>query len=144
MAREVGRPLNVKTAEELWELFEAYAKATKEKPILKHVFVGKDGVSDNEKRERPLTYEGFKNYCRRKKIGEVHQYFDNQEAYPQFLDVCRAIKDEIRQDQIEGGMAMIYHPSITQRLNGLHETVNNNVTSVPILNIDPLADGEKK
>jgi hypothetical protein len=109
----------IETPEKMWEYFEAYRKEVKAKPILKHVFVGKDGQSEFEQRERPLTVEGFQNYCR-KNVGCVHDYFANtNNAYDQYSSICRAIRDEIRQDQIEGGMAMIYNPSITQRLNGL-------------------------
>jgi hypothetical protein len=47
-------------------------------------------------------------------------YFSNRnDAYTDFSAICRAIKREIREDQISGGMAGIYNPSITQRLNGL-------------------------
>jgi len=140
MARPTGTKY-IKTPEELWDLFLEYQKQTKDNPILKHVFVGKDGDSAMEKRERPLTIEGFRNFCRRK-ICEVRQYLENDDnSYVDYLGVCRAIKEEIRQDQIEGGMAMIYNPSITQRINGLKETTESNINaSVSILNIDPLDD----
>jgi hypothetical protein len=45
--------------------------------------------------------------------------------YEQYLPICRVIRQMIRQDQIEGGMAGIYNPSITQRLNGLVEKTQN-------------------
>ena len=122
----MGRPVGTKyieTAEQMWDLFEAYVKKTKSNPIRKMVFVGKDGTKDYEDREKPLTFEGFKNYCRRE-IGEVEQYFINPDKrYDDYISICRAIKDEIKQDQIEGGMAGIYNPSITQRLNGLTEKI---------------------
>ena len=118
MARPFGTKY-IETPEAMWDLFEAYKKETKSNPIKKMVFVGKDGNTEFEERERPLTFEGFKNYCR-KQIGEVEQYFVNPDnRYADYISICRAIKDEIKQDQIEGGMAMIYNPSITQRLNGL-------------------------
>ena len=124
MPNPVGRPRNIESPERMWELFEAYKKETKSKPIRKMVFVGKDGVRDYEDRERPLTMEGFENYCY-KIVGEIHHYFDKQDSYEEFWGICRAIKKEIRQDQIEGGMTMIYNPSITQRLNGLTEKTEN-------------------
>ncbi len=109
----------IETPEKMWQLFEAYRKEVKSKPILKHVFVGKDGQSEYEQRERPLTIEGFRNYAR-KNVCCVQDYFANTNgAYNDYSTICRAITEEIRQDQIEGGMAMIYNPSITQRLNGL-------------------------
>lgn len=52
----------------------------------------------------------------------MKQYFDNQDKlYDQYITICTHIKEEIDQDQIEGGMAGIYNPSITQRLNNLTE-----------------------
>ncbi len=41
--------------------------------------------------------------------------------YGDYVGICRTIKEEIRADQIDGGMAGIYNPSITQRLNNLTE-----------------------
>ena len=40
--------------------------------------------------------------------------------------------DEIRQDQIEGGMSGIYNPSITQRLNGLTDKSEVMVKEQPL------------
>jgi hypothetical protein len=94
-----------------------------------HDFVGKDADEVERKRERPLTFEGFKNYCRRN-VGEVEQYFMNPDnRYDDYISICRAIKDEIREDQVIGGMVGIYNPSITQRLNGLKEQSETDVTS---------------
>jgi hypothetical protein len=44
-----------------------------------------------------------------------------------FSEVCSRIKKSIRADQIKGGMAGIYNPSITQRLNNLVERQENTV-----------------
>ena len=76
----------------------------------------------------PLTYEGFKRYCRNYH-GEAQHYFENTDNYyDDFCDVCRAIKEEIREDQITGGLLGIYNPSITQRLNGLADKVESTKT----------------
>lgn len=131
----MGKKKYIETPEKMWELFEAYRKEVKSNPRKRHVFVGKDGASEEERLERPLTFEGFKNFCRNI-IGEVEQYFTNQDSlYEEYIGICRAIKDEIRQDQIEGGMVGQYNPSITQRLNGLtdkSEVKNDvNIQSLP-------------
>lgn len=119
----MGRTKLIQTPEEMWSLFEDYKKETKDNPILRHVFVGKDGASAMEKKERPLTFEGFENYLVLNKIiTDVSDYFENKDnRYKDYVPVCRAIKRIIRQDQIEGGMVGIYNPSVTQRLNGLVE-----------------------
>lgn len=120
-----GHPRNFETPEDLWKEFCAYAEDTKKKPRKKMVFVGKDGNKDYELLERPLTMEGFENWCA-DRVGYVHQYFVNQDGlYDKYMNICSRIKKEIKQDQIEGGMVGQYNASITQRLNGLVEKTEN-------------------
>lgn len=114
-----------KKPEELYKAFEEYVEDVKSNPRKKHVFVGKDGNSDFELLERPLTLEGFEVYCY-DNYGCVSQYFKNQgDLYNDFIPICTRIKQAIRRDQIEGGMVGQYNPSITQRLNNLAEKVDN-------------------
>lgn len=136
----------IETPEIMWQHFDSYRTETKANPIKKHVFVGKDGNSNHELIERPLTYEGFCNYLNDKDIMvRADDYFSNYEKrYSDFTGVCSRIKRIIRQDQIEKGLAGIYNPSITQRLNGLREQSDVNLTSVSVLNIDPLDDSADK
>lgn len=142
----------IETPEKLWELFEAYKKQTKENPRYRVQFVGKDGNMVHEPLERPLTMEGFENYCFSiDKIADLGHYFSNRDnAYDEYVAICSRIRQAIRQDQIEGGMVGQYNPSITQRLNGLVEKaqVDNNVEvkGLPIniiTNSPPLANDEK-
>lgn len=128
MARPHGTKY-IETPEQFWDWFEEYRKYAKSNPIKKMVFVGKDGEKEWEERERPLTIEGFRNFCRRKGC-EVRQYFSNDDKrYDDYINICHAVKDEIRQDQIDGGMVMIFNPSITQRLNGLTEKTHVEIKS---------------
>jgi hypothetical protein len=141
----------IESPEALSQLFEDYKKECKSNPRKKHVFVGKDGTSDFELLERPLTMEGFRVYCFNK-IGCVKHYFDNTDKrYNEYSTICHAIRDCIRLDQIEGGMVGQYNPSITQRLNGLTEKTetkldNNHSGKIQIemINSDtPLHSDEK-
>ena len=117
----MGKHKTIEKPEQMWELFEAYKKTVAKNPILIQDYVGKDGQMVYRERQRPLTMEGFENYCE-DNICFVHQYFVNQEGrYGDFVNICSRIRRTIRQDQIEGGMASIYNPSITQRLNNLTE-----------------------
>lgn len=129
-----GRHKNIQTPEIMWELFTAYKNKVKGSPILVHDFVGKDGDSVRREKERPLTYEGFCNYLEDEGvITTADHYFINWEKrYSAFVAVCSRIKREIRQDQIEGGLAGIYNPSITQRLNGLKEQTDVTITEQPL------------
>ncbi len=137
MARPHGTKY-IKTPEALAELFEKYVKETKAKPRRKHTFVGKDGKSEYELLEVPLTMEGFRIYCFNK-VGCVKHYFDNTDKrYEDYSTICSHIKERIRRDQIEGGMVGQYNPSITQRLNGLKESTETEIKGT--LNIPNLPD----
>ena len=109
--------------EKFWDLFEAYRTETKANPIIVTDWVGKDATQVDRKKERPLTLEGFENYvAANSKLQDTGDYFFNiDKRYNDYIPVCKRIKQIIRQDQIEGGMAMIYHHSITARINGLVE-----------------------
>lgn len=138
MARPIGTK-NIKTPEILWELFIEYRDEVKSNPRKKHVFVGKDGNSDFEQLERPLTMEGFENFCFEKNvINDLGNYFANSnDAYSDYSTICSRIRQNIRQDQIEGGMVGQYNPSITQRLNGLKESQEVEIKQEPrVFNID--------
>ena len=67
--------------------------------------------------------EGFEDYLSENDIIDtVDQYFENRDnRYSEYVAICMRIKKKIRKDQINGGMAGIYNPSITQRLNNLVE-----------------------
>lgn len=117
----MGKNKYIESPEKLWELFEAYRNQVKSKPFVKNGFAGKDADEVFFKLEKPLTLEGFENYC--EEIGVINglgDYFSNKDGkYSDYSAICSRIRRNIRQDQIEGGLAGIYNPSITQRLNGL-------------------------
>lgn len=135
----------IESPERMWELFEEYRKEVESNPIMVveqkkgntsiKVTATTEGVNFTPPsdlvylpHQRPLTFEGFENYLADQQIiQDVGDYFSNKDnRYESYAAVCSRIKRTIRQDHIEGGMAGIYNPSITQRLNGLAENVNNN------------------
>lgn len=132
-----------KTPEELLQAWEDYKQSLEEdaKKWKKVQYVGRDGDRVTDYPKIPLTLEGFKVYCY-DHHGCVSQYFKNQDNnYTDFLPICSRIKNEIRADQIAGGLLGFYNPSITQRLNGLKEQTDNTTNhNVNLLNIDPLSD----
>ena len=135
----MGRHKNIETPEIMWELFCEYRTEVKSNPIT--IVEQKKGNTIIPKgfegdlpdaivelpAQRPLTMEGFQNFLDDEDvISDVTDYFENKNnSYSDFLRICRRIKRTIRQDQIEGGMAGIYNPSITQRLNNLVEKTEN-------------------
>lgn len=113
-----------KKPEELEKVFKSYKEDLKQKAKQweKIQYVGKDGSKKTDYPKLPLTLEGLKRYCWDEKIGNIEQYFLNQGSlYNDFIGICSRIKNEIREDQIQGGLLGFYNPSITQRLNGLVE-----------------------
>jgi hypothetical protein len=122
MARPLGST-KIQSPEQLWDLFEEYKRQTKNNPILKHTFVGKEGRSEYSELERPLTIEGFECYCADLGIiQDLSNYFANSNnRYKRFSTIVTRIRKEVRNDQIGGGMAGIYNASITARLNNLVE-----------------------
>ena len=120
---------NEEDLESVWEEFKKYLRDVEDKEWNKIQYVGKDGGRVADPQKVPYTFEGFKRYCRSiKKIGNIEQYFTNQDGYyDDFIGICRAIKEEIRENQIIGGMLNFYNPSITQRLNGLVDKTENKV-----------------
>ena len=137
MARPHGTKY-IKTPEALAELFEKYVEETKAKPRRKHTFVGKDGKSEYELLEVPLTMEGFRIFAFNL-VGSIKYYFENRDnSYDDYVPICSHIRDIIRRDQIEGGMVGQYNPSITQRLNGLKESTETEIKGT--LNIPNLPD----
>ena len=112
-----------KEPEQLLKAFEEYKENLKEQANewTKVQYVGKDGIRVEEPQKVPMTIEGFYIFCR-KNYGDVKQYFLNQDNYyTDFMTICSYIKDEIRNNQIIGGLLGFHNPSITQRLNGLKE-----------------------
>ena len=119
------------TPEQLLTAFNLYKEdlAKQSNEWLKVQYVGKDGERVTDPQKVPMTYEGFKRFCR-VNYGEVKQYFEDKDGYyKEFVDICSHIKDEIRENQIIGGLLGFYNPSITQRLNGLTDKSESKVDS---------------
>lgn len=121
------RPKAIESPELMWELFQDYEKWVKENPIKVEDYVGKDGIRVYREKNRPYTMEGFENHLFDKGIiAQLDHYFANRDnRYEQFVSILRAIRAKIRQHQVEGGMAGIYNPSLTARINGLVEKTEN-------------------
>ena len=121
----MGRYKLIASPEEMWQHFIAYKEWVKANPIKVTDWVGGQAKEVTREKERPLTMEGFDNYLFENNIIEsIDHYFSNREGrYSDFIGICTRIRKYIREEQIAGGMAGIYNPSITQRLNGLVEKV---------------------
>jgi hypothetical protein len=130
----MGLHKNIESAEKLNEYFNEYEKETKSNPFLVQDYVGKDGDEVYRKKEKPLTMEGFECWLFEKGIiSDLSHYFSNKDnRYTDFVAICSYIRKRIRKDQISGGMAGLYNPSITQRLNGLTDKSEVTVKEQPL------------
>jgi hypothetical protein len=144
MAKKRGVPKNIESPDKMEQLFEEYKKATKDNPFIIEDWVGGLGKSVDRKKERPLTMAGFSVYLSKAGIIErVKDYMSNKDdRYADFAPICSRIREEIRQDQIEGGMSGMYNPSITQRLNGLTDKVETTNVEQPLFGPDEEGDDD--
>lgn len=127
----MGRYKLIDSPETMWKLFQDYKEWVKNNPILIEDYVGKDALRVMREKPRCLTMEGFECFVADldgMPFGLQHYFANTDNAYDDFLTICSRIRNEIRHDQISGGMAGIYNPSITQRLNGLVDKTENKVT----------------
>lgn len=129
-----------KKPEELLAKWEEYKEDLKKRATQweKVQYVGKDGIKVTDYPKLPLTLEGFYRYCHEIKLGYVQQYFVNKDdCYDDFVTVCSCVKNEIREDQITGGLLGEYNASITQRLQGLVDKKQTEHKGEPrIFNVD--------
>ena len=131
----MGRPKgtkNINTPAKMWEYFQSYKSEVKSNPILIKDWVGSHAIQVDREKERPLTFIGFQNWLEDNDIiTDPTDYFENKDnRYADFVRICSRIKQNIKDDQITGGMAGIYNPSITQRLNNLVEKTEVNDVSL--------------
>ncbi len=121
----MGRPKYIQTPDKLWELFLAYKKEVKSNPIIIKDWVGKDAEEVYREREKPLTMVGFECFVldhTEITYPDLTHYFENKDnRYSDFVPISSRIKSEIKNDQVTGGMTMIYSQNLTARLNNLVE-----------------------
>lgn len=158
----MGKSKYIESPDKMWEYFLAYKDEVKSKPIyvaeqkrgntilpkdlnnVSNEIISKSLNSIVElPMQRPLTLEGFENWCFENGIiNDLGHYFANTDnRYSDYCTICSRIKKMIRQDQIEGGMVGIYNPSITQRLNGLSDSVKQDIkveNKTPVFSENPL------
>lgn len=117
----IGRPKNIKSPEQLWQLFLEYKKWAKATPYQKQDFVGKDAYEVIRKLERPLTWIRFEVYCfERGIVYDLGDYEKNKDGgYTAYSPIIRVIKAIIEADQFEGASVGIYQHNIIARKLGL-------------------------
>jgi len=120
----MAKPKYIESPHAMWELFMKYVQWCKDNPVTTEDFVGGAGKKVTRSYERPLTVSGFRVFSHKQGVTINHYFANTDGAYKEYRTICRAIEDEIRDYQITGGLIGILNSSITQRLNGLTERVD--------------------
>ena len=105
---------NIKSPDILYSHFEKYREECKKSPKLENIYNYKADRTVPIEREIPLTWVGFENYLRRKKIITTLQdyEFNKDGRYKEYITIVRAIKNEIYEDKYIGAVAGIFQHNI--------------------------------
>lgn len=125
MAHAGGKPRNLDSPDELWQLYLKYKKEVKNTPRIRVQYVGKDGERVETPIERPLQVDGFITFCY-DHVGSVRDYIYS-DRYPEYSTIATRIREDVRTDQIDGGMTGDYNANLTARLNGLADKQSHQV-----------------
>ena len=143
----MGKVKYIESPLKLWELFTSYKKEVKDNPIIIKDWVGKDADQVEREREKPLTMVGFECYVMEHTditYPDLTVYFEGkEESYKDYFPISSRIDREIKNDQLTGGMVMIYSQNLTARINGLVDKKESEIKGG--LNIPNLPDiGNRK
>jgi hypothetical protein len=112
------------TPDELYQCFLKYVQFVKDDAVNwpKVQYVGKDGTRKEDSPVLPLLRTGFTSWAFKNGYGTIHQYLENKDGlYGDFVETSAQILDEIRTQQVTGGLIKHFDQSLTARLNGLVE-----------------------
>lgn len=113
------KPKYIKTPEELYQLFESYTLDTKQRVRTIPKATNKGVLY--EEHVPPLTIDGFKTYAN-KQGSDINRYWYNVDGtLNDYVSIVTRIKEEIRNDQVEGALVGQYQQNIVARLNNLTE-----------------------
>lgn len=139
----MGKHKYIETPERMKELWDEYKTHVKSNP--RYIYqLDKTGKLVPIPQECPLTEIGFYEFvCDHPETKfdtdnpDLSDYFENKDnRYSNYIRICSRIKRQIRNDHITGGMVGQYNPSITQRLNGLKEQVEQTNIEQPLFKLD--------
>ena len=115
----MSKPKYIKTPEELYQLFESYTLDTKQRVRTIPKATNKGVLY--EEHVPPLTIDGFKTYAN-KQGSDINRYWYNVDGtLNDYVSIVTRIKEEIRNDQVEGALVGQYQQNIVARLNNLTE-----------------------
>jgi hypothetical protein len=136
----MAKPRYIETPEKLYELFEKYTEDTKRRVRTIPKATNKGVLY--EEHVPPLTIDGFKTYAN-KQGTDINRYWYNVDGtLNEYVSIVTRIKEEIRNDQVEGALVGQYQQNIVARLNNLTEKTDvtsngENINEIKISIIRP-------
>jgi acetylglutamate kinase len=136
----MAKPRYIQTPEKLYELFEQYTEDTKRRVRTIPKATNKGVLY--EEHVPPLTIDGFKTYAN-KQGTDINRYWYNVDGtLNEYVSIVTRIKEEIRNDQVEGALVGQYQQNIVARLNNLTEKTDvtsngENINEIKISIIRP-------
>lgn len=127
----VGRPRNLESPAELWELACQYFERTSGQPWKKKTFSGKDAVENDVPTEAPFLWSGFEDFLFEKKgITTLKDYRtasrkknvkedENYSRYAEFSEVVNAIDKIMTTQKVSGALVGAFNSNLVARLEGL-------------------------
>lgn len=119
-----GGQYQFKTADELMAAANAYFDWCDTHPIRATRTVRNAGTAEMETRDEQLprcyTFEGL---CDHLDIWDWTNFSNDNKDRDGFAEVLSKIRNKIRRNQIEGGMAGVYKENLTARLNGISDNI---------------------
>jgi hypothetical protein len=123
MAREVGRPRNLKDPQELLDLWDAYKAWLDQRPDKEQVVTQKGDVVIKETK-KPYLRQGFIAFVYRKEKFSISDYLRGD--YEEFSQVVETIRQEWEEDQVSGTLTGKYKAqTLVARLNGFVDKTEN-------------------
>jgi hypothetical protein len=121
----IGRPRNVESPEMLLEWWDEYKDGVGTITVqVAHI----KGVSTMEV-AAPLTMEGFKAFCHRKKNSNINGYLTNNNgSYTNFLNILSHIKDEIFEHNFSRASVGVYKENLISRQLNIKEQTETHST----------------
>jgi hypothetical protein len=124
----MGLHKNIKTPEELWELFIEFVKWIEKNPIIEKVVHSKTGAIIDLDKQRPLTWSRFDTWVMDKGIiQDLEDYRQNTDGrYEEFKGITSRIRKVMYANKFEGASVNIFNANIIARDLGLKDhTVND-------------------
>ena len=114
----------------MYNKMRKYKEQIKSKPKLVQDYVGKDAEMVYREKEVPLTMTGFECFVldnvEKITYPDLTEYFEGKnESYKDYFPISSRIRKEIENDLTIGGRTMVYSQSITARITGLSDNIND-------------------